>query len=87
MALLEFDADLQDDIARLPPAELILGFTKMFDELAKLARERDASAEDWMSGKPLQPPPTMGEESDEEGGNPDDIDSDSDPEGERDRDT
>ena len=57
MALLEFDATAQDDIARLAPAVLIAGFTKMFDELLFLARERDASAEDWMSDKPLQAPP------------------------------
>jgi transcriptional regulator with XRE-family HTH domain len=57
MALLEFDATAQDDIARLAPAVLIASFTKMFDELLFLARERDASAEDWMSDKPLQVPP------------------------------
>jgi transcriptional regulator with XRE-family HTH domain len=56
MALLEFDATAQDDIARLAPAVLIASFTKMFDELLFLARERDASAEDWMSDKPLQAP-------------------------------
>jgi hypothetical protein len=54
---LEFDATAQDDIARLAPAVLIASFTKMFDELLFLARERDASAEDWMSDKPLQVPP------------------------------
>ncbi|WP_372784788.1 helix-turn-helix domain-containing protein [Phenylobacterium sp.] len=57
MALLEFDATAQDDISRLAPAVLIVSFTKMFDELLVLARERDASAEDWMSDKPLQAPP------------------------------
>ena len=57
MALLEFDATAQDDIGRLAPAVLIAGFTKMFDELLYLARERDASTEDWMSDKPLQAPP------------------------------
>ena len=56
MALLEFDATAQDDIARLAPAVLIASFTKMFDELLFLARERDASAEDWMSDKPLHVP-------------------------------
>lgn len=57
MALLEFDATAQDDIARLAPAVLIAGFTRMFDELLFLARERDLSAEDWMADKRLQSPP------------------------------
>jgi transcriptional regulator with XRE-family HTH domain len=57
MALLEFDATAQDDIARLAPSVLIAGFTKMFDELLYLARERDLSAEDWMSDKALHAPP------------------------------
>jgi transcriptional regulator with XRE-family HTH domain len=57
MALLEFDATVQDDIARLPSSVLIVSFTKMFDELLFLARERDASAEDWMADKSLQAPP------------------------------
>jgi hypothetical protein len=57
MALLEFDATAQDEIARLAPAVLIASFTKMFDELLFLARERDASTDDWMSDKPLQTPP------------------------------
>ena len=64
MALLEFDATAQDDIARLAPAVLIAGFTKMFDELLFLARERDASTEDWMSDKPLQPPPAESDDGD-----------------------
>jgi transcriptional regulator with XRE-family HTH domain len=61
MALLEFDATAQDDIARLAPSVLIAGFTKMFDELLYLARERDRSAEDWMSDKALHAPPASSE--------------------------
>jgi transcriptional regulator with XRE-family HTH domain len=61
MALLEFDATAQDDVARLAPSVLIAGFTKMFDEFLRLARERDASAEDWMADKTLQAPPASAE--------------------------
>ena len=64
MALLEFDATAQDNIARLAPAVLIAGFTKMFDELLFLAVESDASTQDWMSDKPLQAP--KGEPEDED---------------------
>jgi len=64
MALLEFDATAQDEIARLAPAVLIASFTKMFDELLFLARERDASTEDWMSDKPLQTPPVEPDDED-----------------------
>lgn len=57
MALLEFDATAQDDITRLAPSVLIAAFTKMFDELLFLARDRDQSAEDWMADRRLQSPP------------------------------
>jgi transcriptional regulator with XRE-family HTH domain len=77
MALLEFDATVQDDIGRLAPAVLIASFTKMFDELLFLARERDASAQDWMSDKPLQAPPD-GPETEASSGAPD-VDPDPEP--------
>lgn len=64
MALLEFDATAQDDIGRLASSVLIAGFTKMFDELLFLARQRDLAAEDWMSDKQLQAPRAIPEAED-----------------------
>jgi transcriptional regulator with XRE-family HTH domain len=56
MALQDFDAGGQDDIARLDPHTLISAFTQVFDGLTKHARERDAFVERWMADKGLQGP-------------------------------
>jgi hypothetical protein len=51
MALQDFDAATQDDIARLEPRTLITAFTRMFDELGAEAARRDSFLEDWFTRK------------------------------------
>jgi transcriptional regulator with XRE-family HTH domain len=57
MAVLDFDAAAQDDIARLEATALIAAFTRMFGELTSQAREKAAFVEHWMLDKALVPPP------------------------------
>jgi transcriptional regulator with XRE-family HTH domain len=51
----EFDAAAADDIARLNAATIISALTRVFDALAKEAREGEAFAERWMEEG--EPPP------------------------------
>lgn len=48
VAVQEFDAAAGDDIGRLNAAAIISGLTRVFDALAKEAREGEAFAERWM---------------------------------------
>lgn len=57
VALQEFDATAGDDIGRLNAATIIAGLTRMFDALAKEARDGEAFAERWMGeAEPPEPP-------------------------------
>jgi transcriptional regulator with XRE-family HTH domain len=58
VTLQEFDAAAGDDIGRLTAATIISALTRVFDALAKEAREGEAFAERWMGeGEPPQAPP------------------------------
>jgi len=48
VAVQEFDASAGDEIGRLNAAAIISGLTRVFDALAKEAREGDAFAQRWM---------------------------------------
>lgn len=48
VAVQEFDAAAGDDIGRLNAATIISGLTRVFDALAKEARDGEAFAERWM---------------------------------------
>ena len=56
MALQEFDASAQDDIARLTASTLIAAFTRCFDELVVQARAEDEFVGRWMADKALRCP-------------------------------
>ncbi|WP_372785984.1 helix-turn-helix domain-containing protein [Phenylobacterium sp.] len=55
IALQEFDASALDDIARLNASTIISGFTRIFDALAKEAKEGEDFVEKWMGEG--DPPP------------------------------
>ncbi len=53
LALADFNDRVGDDIARLDPHTLMTSFNAFFDELGRLAKERNLQLEAWMTDKAI----------------------------------
>jgi transcriptional regulator with XRE-family HTH domain len=67
VAIQEFDAAAGDDIGRLNAATMISGLTRVFDAVAKEAREGEAFAARWMEEAEPAPTPAQPETEDPPG--------------------
>jgi transcriptional regulator with XRE-family HTH domain len=79
VAVQEFDAAAGDDIGRLNAAAIISGLTRVFDALAKEARDGEAFAERWLGeadAPPTPPGPAVARSRADEPRQPDDLGSD-----------